>query len=253
MVRVITASNLGHRFPNASTWTFRGVSLALPEGEVLAILGPNGRGKTTLLKCLLGLAQPSEGSVHLGGSPAYVAQSFSNTFTYRVLDTVVMGRARHLGPFRSPGRADYAIARAALERLGIDALADRDAGSLSGGQRQMVMIARALASDCRILFLDEPTSALDFHNQDKVLTVLRGVARDSGLTVVFTSHYPQHALHVADRALALHGETDNAHGPVAEVLDEPALSRLYGLPMRHADILHGGRRVPTIVPVYSPV
>ncbi|MCF8481513.1 MAG: ABC transporter ATP-binding protein [Rhodospirillum sp.] len=250
---MITVTNLGHRFPNAPTWTFRNLSLTLPEGEVLAILGPNGRGKTTLLKCMLGLRRPGEGTIRILGAHGYVPQSFSSTFTYGVLETVVMGRARHLGLLRSPGAEDYAIARRALDRLEIGALANRNSGDLSGGQRQMVMIARALASDCRVLFLDEPTSALDFHNQDRVLSVLRGVARESGLTVVFTSHYPQHALHVADKALALHGETDHAFGPVSDVLDEPALTRLYGLPMRRARVRHGGRVMPTVIPVYSPV
>ena len=182
------------------TWIVRHLSFAIARGEILAVLGRNGQGKTTLLRALLGLQPLSEGTARIGGSVGYVPQRASLPFAYSVLDVVLMGRARHLGMFAAPGKADHAAARAALQALGMLGFATRRIDQLSGGEQQLVLIARALASECDALILDEPTSALDFRNQDLVLSTIRQVSRQHGLTVVFASHYPQHALHVGDKA-----------------------------------------------------
>jgi len=165
-----------------------------------------------------------------------------------VLDIVVMGRARQVGLFRMPTGADLARALESLDIVGAKEFSERRYASLSGGEQQLVLIARALASDCRILILDEPTSALDYRNQDRVLTVLRDLAAHRGLLVVFTTHMPSHALHVASHALLMYGGHDYAFGAAAEVLSEDALSRLYEIPVARVS---DGRAGATLVPVFS--
>ncbi|HET8726006.1 MAG TPA: ABC transporter ATP-binding protein, partial [Alphaproteobacteria bacterium] len=169
---------------------------------------------------------------------------------YRALDMVVMGRARHLGLFRAPGRRDFALARQALGRLGCSGLADRRVTELSGGERQMVMIARALAAGCDVLVLDEPTSALDFSHQKRLLHTLRDLAAQ-GLTIVFSSHVPQHAQQAADKVLLMQGPQDYDFGPRDQVMSEANLARLYGVPVRAFDLDHEGRPLRTVVPVFA--
>jgi iron complex transport system ATP-binding protein len=234
-----------------ATWIFRRLSFTIARGETLAILGRNGRGKTTLLRALLGLQRWSEGAARVHGAIGYVPQAGSVPFAYAVLDVVLMGRARHLGMFAVPGERDYQVARAALDALGILSFATRRIDELSGGERQLVLIARALASECDVLILDEPASALDFHNQDVILSTIRQVSHDRGLTVVFASHYPQHAIHVADKALLMQDCDHQAFGAAAAVMTEEALERLYGIAMRKVELSRNGDRITSLVPLFS--
>jgi iron complex transport system ATP-binding protein len=135
--------------------------------------------------------------------------------------------------------------------LGMVSFASRRIDELSGGERQLVLIARALASECDVLILDEPASALDFHNQDVILSTIRQVSHDRGLTVVFASHYPQHAIHVADRALLMHDVDDQAFGAAAAVMTEAALERLYGIAMRKVELCRNGDRITSLIPLFS--
>lgn len=224
---MIEFDGLGFAY-DCERWLFRDVSYRLGSGEVLAVLGPNGRGKTTLLRCLVGLAEPTEGRVLAGGAIGYVPQSHRSTFAYTALDMVLMGRVRQLGPLSMPGRRDHARAVAALARVGATALANRDYPSLSGGERQLVLIARAIAADTPILVLDEPAAALDLRNQGRVLHLLRGLA-DEGNTIVLTTHHPDHALEIADSALLLGGGADVQAGPAADLLTDATVSDLYGV------------------------
>lgn len=210
----------------------RGVDLELTPGKVLAILGPNGRGKTTLIKALVGLMPLAKGSRELRGAIGYVPQGAGVGFDYKVREVVVMGRARRLGLFRSPGLADYAAAEAALERVGMARLADRTVTTLSGGERQLVIVARALAGACDLLLLDEPASALDLKNQRRLFDILTTLAHDDGLAVAFSTHVPGHAFEAADQALLLYSAERRTLGPVADVLSEAALSDLYGTSVR---------------------
>jgi iron complex transport system ATP-binding protein len=246
---VIEVEGAGVAF--GETWIVRHLSFAIARGEILAVLGRNGQGKTTLLRALLGLQPLSEGTARIGGSVGYVPQRASLPFAYSVLDVVLMGRARHLGMFAAPGRADHAAARAALQALGMLGFATRRIDQLSGGEQQLVLIARALASECDALILDEPTSALDFRNQDLILSTIRQVSRQHGLTIVFASHYPQHALHVGDKALLMQGVGDYAYGEVETVMSEEALGRLYDIPIRRVSLARDGRQVTSMVPVFS--
>ncbi len=232
-------------------WVYRNVSFDAEPGETVAILGPNGRGKTTLLKSVIGLLKPSGGTIKLGGRPGYVAQRIDIAFAYMTIDIVVMGRTADIGLFRSPDKNDYRIAHEALERLKIDSFAKRPFNRLSGGERQLVMIARALASECEILILDEPASALDFKNQDIILSTLRDVSKANGLTVLLTTHFPQHALHLADKALLMLDTENYRWGTTEEVLTERELENLYELPIRAVSVEHNGRESTTLTPLFS--
>lgn len=245
----VLAEGLSFRY-GEDGWVFRGHEFSLGQGEILTILGPNGRGKTTLIKCLLGLVAPAGGSVRLEGETGYVPQTGETPFPYRVLDMVVMGRARHLGLFRSPGRADFDAARRALAQLDSLHLAQRTMAALSGGERQRVLIARALAAGCDILMLDEPASALDFRHQHTLLRTLRTLA-DDGLTVIFSTHMPQHAQQVADKVMLMHDVDDYEIGPRDAIMTEAKLARLYGVPVRTIDLDHDGRTLRAVLPVFA--
>jgi iron complex transport system ATP-binding protein len=246
---MIRVENAGVAF--GGRWIFRTVSLSLARGELLAILGRNGRGKTTLLRCLLGLQAWSSGRSEVDGEIGFVPQAAETPFAYTVLDIVLMGRARHLKIFQLPRAVDYAAARGALAMLGLEEFELRRIDEISGGERQLVMIARALASGSGALILDEPTSALDFHNQDIILSTMRRVAREQGLAVIFSSHYPQHALHIADKVLLLHDVDDSSCGPTRDVMTEAALARLYDFPIRQVEVARDGGAFSTLVPVFT--
>jgi len=220
-----------------------GIDVALNTGEVLALLGPNGSGKTTLLKTLLGLLAPKAGHVRLGARDfaklsdreraraiAYVPQTHQATFAFSVETVVLMGRTAHGSLFSRPSAHDRAVAASAMARFGIAALANRPYTMISGGERQLVLLARALAQEPQFVVLDEPTASLDFGNQGKVMNEIRALAA-AGHGVLFTTHDPNHALRAADRACLLRAGETLAAGPVGEVLTKPLLESLYGAPV----------------------
>jgi len=241
---------IGHWYRNGE-WLLRNICVQLRRGEVFAVLGPNGRGKTTLINLMLEILTPREGHIRRYGATGFVPQLFAPPFPYSVLDMVLMGRASHLGMWRVPGRRDRAIAHAALRELGLDELAERAVDQLSGGQRQMVMLARALASESEILILDEPAAALDLHNQAAILSLIGRLADQRGLTVVFTTHQPQHALAVADRAMLLMEAEPPLIGTVNEVMHEQSLSRLYGIGLRHVQVAREGGSEESFIPLFG--
>lgn len=189
------------------------VNFSLENGEILAIMGPNGIGKTTLLKCLMGILTWKSGRSLIDGSNSmaqrkkigYVPQAHRFSFPYSVRDMVVFGRAKYLSLFASPDAEDYAVADKALEEVGITHLRDRLVSQLSGGQLQMVLIARALAGQPRLLILDEPEAHLDFCNQFTILQIITRLSKEKGIACVMNTHYPNHALRVADHVLLLNG------------------------------------------------
>ncbi len=241
---------LGHAYL-PERWIFRHYRASVDKGQVFALLGPNGRGKTTLLKIILGALSPSEGSVQVSGRVAFVPQLFQVSFDYSALDMVLMGRAGKIGLFAQPTAEDEAAALQALERFGMAHLAHRPFHEMSGGQRQLVIFARALVAEADILILDEPTSALDLKNQGVILEWIDRLARREGLTVIFTTHHPHHAHAVADQALLMFGAQEYACGRIDEVLNEANLLRLYGIPLRQVAFEFGGQTMETLVPVFA--
>lgn len=242
MVVTIAGHNLSIGYPGRLVG--EGLSIRVNEGEVLALLGPNGGGKTTLLKTLLGLLPPRAGDVALAGKNlsafshrerarliGYVPQVHTGTFAFTVETVVMMGRTAHGSLFSKPGAQDRAVTMRVLERFGIDALAPRPYTEISGGERQLVLLARALAQEPRFVVLDEPTASLDFGNQGKVMREIRALA-ESGLGVLFTTHDPNHALRAAHRAYLLRAGECLADGPVSEVLTGERLEALYRAPVQ---------------------
>ena len=217
-----------------------GLDVSLRTGEILALLGPNGSGKTTLLKTLLGLLPPRGGEVRLGDRLlasysarerarriAYVPQSHAATFAFMVQTVVLMGRTAHGTIFSRPSAADRVIAARMLERLGIAHLADRPYTKISGGERQLTLLARALAQEPQFVVLDEPTASLDFGNQGRVMQEIRALGA-SGHGVLFTTHDPNHAMRAANRAFLLRQGKCIADGKVRAVLNRAQLEALYG-------------------------
>jgi iron complex transport system ATP-binding protein len=217
-----------------------GIDLGVRRGEILCLLGPNGSGKTTLFRTLLGLLPPIAGEVRLDGRRlieighrqlarqiAYVPQAEAGAFAYSIADLVLMGRTAHLGLFGTPSAEDNAAAQRALETLGIGHLADADATLVSGGQRQLAMIARALAQDAGTMVLDEPTASLDFGNRLKVLEEVKRLG-GLGKAVVLSTHEPEHAYMVADTVAVLSRGRIVAYGPPEAVVTADMLSAVYG-------------------------
>lgn len=228
-------------FAYGSVPVLRDVSFCLEKGELLAVLGPNGAGKSTLFRCMLGMERKYSGTVTVDGqdaaklSPralasriAYIPQVHAHAFPYSVEETVLMGTAHALSPFSSPGKTQHMWAQEAMEAVGIAHLKEKTVSKLSGGEQQLVLIARALAQRAEILLMDEPTSSLDYGNQARVLQRVRILA-DSGYSIMISTHNPQHALFYADRVLALNGGEVCACGAPGEVITPMLLETLYGV------------------------
>jgi iron complex transport system ATP-binding protein len=224
------------------------VTLQVDRGEWVSVLGSNGAGKTTLLRTLLGLLPPLGGRVALEGAPiaslsaaaraasvAYVPQQHAPAYAFSVTDAVLMGRASHVATFARPGRRDYAAVQEALRALGIETLAARPITEISGGERQLVMVARALAQQAPLLLLDEPTANLDFGNRVRVLRELDRL-RARGMTILFSTHEPDQALAHADRALLLADGRPLVLATVERALTAENIERLYGTRVRLVNV-----------------
>jgi iron complex transport system ATP-binding protein len=220
---------------------FNDVSLKSAENDVLCILGPNGCGKTTLLKCISGILKLKQGDILLDGKSmlllkrhevatvmGYIPQEHATGFAYKVIDVVLMGRTPHLSIFSSPTGKDYRIAEEAIEMVGVSHLIDHKYTEISGGERQLVLIARTLAQQPKMLLLDEPTSHLDFKNQTLILKMVGKLAK-RGLSVIMTSHFPDHALAYAGQIALMHNGNFLAQGSPKDVVNEKTLEKIYGI------------------------
>jgi len=217
------------------------ISARIKDGDVLAILGPNGSGKTTLIKILLGLVRPQGGRIKLEGENinflarnelakkmAYVPQSHREAFGYTVTDIVLMGRMPHISFMGRYGKNDQKIVAESLEKMSVGHLHDRPYTEISGGERQLVLIARAVAQEAKIIVMDEPSSSLDFGNQLRLMDTVRRLSRE-GYTFIFTTHHPEHAMSVADRVIMMDKGRIINDGKPEEVINFENIRTLYDL------------------------
>jgi ABC-type cobalamin/Fe3+-siderophores transport system ATPase subunit len=227
------------------------VSLSIAVGEIVCLLGPNGSGKTTLFKAILGLL-PFQGELSIDSRPlamvsrrerarllGYVPQIHVPPFPFTVLDIVLAGRTPCIGTFSAPSEKDRTLAREALKLLSIERLIERNYAQVSGGERQLVLIARALAQSPKFLILDEPTSHLDFGNQFRIIQIIRSLAKKK-IGVVFTTHNPDHAFLCATKVVGLINGRIAAYGKPGEALTKTLLSEMYGIDVDVVPLSQGG-------------
>jgi len=225
---------------------FEHISFSIKKGEIFCILGPNGSGKSTLLKCIDALLKLDGGSIHLNGEAlasisrkrlateiGFLPQLHVSTFPFSVREVAVMGRSPHLGLVDSPSDKDYAIAENNLNLLGLDHLADKPYTKISGGERQLALIAMVLTQQPRILLLDEPTSHLDFGNQVRMLDLIKNLAQ-KGLSIVLTTHFPDHAFHLSSTVAMMNKGTFIASGTADGIITEANLKKIYGIDVQVA-------------------
>lgn len=249
----VVCKGLGWRYDSRPV--LENITFSVGKGEFCAVLGRNGSGKTTLLHCLCGLLRPDPGQARVAGmdvsgatrgqiarAVSLMVQEQVDIFPFQVLDVVVMGRTPHLSPGQVPGPADYDLAMASLFELGVESLAKRNFNRISGGERQMVMLARALTQHAPVMLLDEPTSHLDFNNQELLLQRVRALCHKHGMTVVAAVHDPNLAGRFSDRVIMMHAGRILIQGAADTVMTEGHLSRLYQTGVRAADV-PGGPRV----------
>ena len=240
---------------------FRDVNFSVDPGQIMAILGPNGAGKTTLLRCITGMLKWRSGQSLLDGEPihampprklwskmAYVPQARSVSSAYTVLETVLLGRSSHMNLFSSPKEGDLKKALEAIELLGIGHLTDKNCSAISGGELQMVLIARALAAEPQVLILDEPESNLDFKNQLVVLDAMTKLAQ-RGMTCVFNTHYPAHALQRADKSLLLSRGGEYVFGGTASVVTEENIRKAFGVDAVIGQVETPGNILQNVIPL----
>ena len=238
------------------------INLSIKQGEIVCILGPNGIGKTTVFRSVLGFLKLISGEIYLDDTPrdsltskefaksvGYVPQSHTPPFAFTVPDVVVMGRTAHLSNFKAPGMRDYMIADRVMEMLNITYLREKNYTQISGGERQMVLVARALAQNPKIIVMDEPTANLDFGNQINVLKTIKSLSA-RGLGVLMTTHNPDHAFLCCDRVILLTKHKEVLVGTVDEIVTEDNLARAYGVEVKITEtVTPSGNIVRSCVPV----
>ncbi len=253
----IEVSNLS--FSYGSREILHDLTFSIPDGCLANVLGPNGVGKSTLFRCILGLNPGYSGSILVNGKElnrlsvrerareiSYIPQSHAPVYDYEVVDVVLMATGNDLKLLSTPGPAQLARAHEALERIGIGHLAHRTYTQISGGEQQLVLIARALAQNARTIIMDEPTSALDYGNTVRVLSCVRQLARE-GLSIVQSTHNPDHAFLYSDRTMVLSEGRLRAFGNPHSVITSQLISELYGIDIEVCTLF--GDKVRVCVPV----
>ncbi len=240
----------------------RDVCFQVEQGQVLCVLGPNGVGKTTLLRCMMGMLPWRSGESRIDGVSiaamrhaeiwrkiAYVPQSKGTALSYTAAEMVLMGRSARLGVFAQPSREDRQAAAAAMELVGIASLAEKKCCEMSGGELQMVLIARALAARPELLVLDEPESNLDFKNQLIILETIARLSKEKGIAAIVNTHYPAHALKIAHQALILSRDGHTVCGAAAEVISEANMRRAFQVEVKIADYRYESGCYKSVIPI----
>ncbi|NLL62672.1 MAG: ABC transporter ATP-binding protein [Ruminococcaceae bacterium] len=236
---IIEVKNLNFSYIKGGRQILKDINLSLKEGEIMSILGPNGAGKSTLLNCIGTLLIPDSGTISLCGKDAekmkpkevasilsYVPQTHIPAFSYSVFNFVLMGRAPKIGMFEKPKVEDIVAVEEVLKEVGLIELADKPYTEISGGERQQVIIARALVSEPKVILFDEPTAHLDYGNQIKILRVIKNLA-EKGYAIVITTHNPDQAIMLGGTVAILSKEGRVEIGPVKEKITEETLKKLY--------------------------
>ena len=253
--------NHGSFFYQKNTPIFNDINFSVDSGEILAILGPNGAGKTTLLRCITGMLKWRQGDSLLDGEPihgmaprklwshmAYVPQAKGASSAYTTFEAVLLGRSSRLNAFSTPRQEDLEAARAVMEQLGISHLMDKKCSAISGGELQMVLIARALASEPQVLILDEPESNLDFKNQLIVLDTITRLAQQ-GIACIFNTHYPAHALQRSHKSLILSRGGQYVFGSTASVVTEENIQNAFGVEAIIGEVETPGNILQNVIPL----
>lgn len=235
---------------------FENINFSVQKGDVFCILGPNGTGKTTLIKCINGLMKLSSGKIlfnekniyslnktEIAKNIGYIPQIHNSTFPFSVLDVVLMGRSPHLEMFASPGEKDIKIAEESLKTLNITHMRDVPYTEISGGEQQLVFLARILTQKPSVLLLDEPTSHLDFGNQMRTLNIIEKLAK-SGLSIVMSSHFPDQAFISANKVALMKGKNFIDIGSPEEVINEENMEKIYDVQVKIVDIEHRKACIP---------
>lgn len=236
---IYEVQNLTFTYPGSDRKVLDDAALQLGKGEILCILGPNGAGKTTLLNCMAGLLKPRSGSIRLCGQNlskmeakdiaklvGYVPQIHTPAFDYRVLDFVLMGRAPKTGIFGRPSAEDEELCLRVLESMNLDHLANKSYQQISGGERQQLLIARAIVQEPEVILFDEPTAHLDYGNQHRVLKRIQQMSQE-GYSIVITTHNPDHALLLNDKVAIVGKDGKILQGSSEEILTEDILCSIY--------------------------
>ncbi len=248
---ILNVKNAGFRYGATEDHGFRNISFSLGPGEILSVLGPNGCGKTTLLKCLNNLHGADSGSITIDGKHVsemsraqiarvvgYLPQTHNPVFPLSVMDVVLTGRAPHLNSISSPGRKDVAIAQEALDSIGLSHLGYRSYSHISEGERQLVFLARILAQKPSALILDEPVSHLDFGNQARFLKLVGDLA-SGGMSIIITSHFPDHSFLLSGNVALMNRGEFVAVGAPDDVITEENMLDVYGTRVRIIEVAAG--------------
>ena len=240
----------------------KNINLHLEKGHILSVLGPNGIGKTTLLKCMIGLLPWTSGRSILNGTDlckmkskdiwntiSYIPQAHSFSFSYTGLEMVMLGRSSHLGLFEQPGAQEIEMAEAMMEKVGITRLAGKDCNRMSGGELQMVLITRALINEPQLIILDEPETGLDFHNQILVLNLIERLAHEEGISAIMNTHYPTNAMSIADEAFMMNRKGDRFYGTTDSILNEQNISRSFDVNVIVDEVSYKDRLIRNIIPI----
>lgn len=235
---ILSIQGLSFHYPLAPP-LLNHIALEVEQGELITMLGANGYGKSTLLHCIMGFQLPQQGIIYLDGRPlkrhtaksiathlAYVAQTSQIRFQHLVRDYIAMGRAPYLNMFQRPGREDYVRVDEVMEQMGITALAGKIYTKLSGGERQMADICRAIVQEPKLILFDEPTAALDYGNQIRVLKVVKELSRQ-GYAILMTTHNPEHPILLKGNVCILSRDGTLTKGSVEESITEERLNELY--------------------------